>query len=189
MLPNTRISGSLKSGLYLDSSNKLHPHNVTNGGREQHLVVISEDTIEEGDWFLMNRLFIRQCKVRSSKIVTDTGNGRHSSSVCKKIVASTDTTLRIYEPCIQCDGTGETVFSGTYTTQKKCDVCSQLKYPNTRPLPQLSTDFIRKYIEYYNENEPVTEVVIEYEAASKDYQTWMEDSTVPPFHGNLKLTL
>jgi len=31
-------------------------------------------------------------------------------------------------PCSLCDGTGETVFSGTYTTQRKCDLCNGEKY-------------------------------------------------------------
>lgn len=33
-----------------------------------------------------------------------------------------------YEPCIQCDGTGETTFSGTYNTQRICDLCNGRKY-------------------------------------------------------------
>ena len=61
--------------------------------------------------------------------------------------------IRIHEPCIQCGGSGETTFSGTYTTQKSCDLCNQLIYPNTKliqlPLkPKLIDGFIniKKYL-------------------------------------------
>jgi DnaJ-class molecular chaperone len=35
---------------------------------------------------------------------------------------------KIKQVCVQCDGTGETVFSGTYTTQRKCDLCGGKGY-------------------------------------------------------------
>jgi hypothetical protein len=42
--------------------------------------------------------------------------------------------ITVKEPCSLCDGTGETTFSGTYTTQRKCDLCNGEKYWNKKIL-------------------------------------------------------
>jgi hypothetical protein len=44
------------------------------------------------------------------------------------------------EACIQCDGTGETVFSGTYTTQRTCDVCNGKGYVSLDTIKQAEED-------------------------------------------------
>ena len=50
MFPNN--NGSYKSGIYIDSNKKLHTHNVTNGGRMQHLYFISDEKTKDGDYYL-----------------------------------------------------------------------------------------------------------------------------------------
>ncbi len=119
----------------------------------KHLYIISDDKIKKDDWYI----YLKYNTIIQKKDALPLEDN------CKKIIATTDTSLRIYEPCIQCDGTSETTFSGTYTTQKKCDLCSQLKYPNTKALPQPSQQFIEKYIESYNKGEVITDVLVEYE--------------------------
>jgi hypothetical protein len=42
--------------------------------------------------------------------------------------------------CVQCDGNGETVFSGTYSSQKKCDVCNGRGYVSSETIKQAEED-------------------------------------------------
>jgi len=57
-------------------------------------------------------------------------------------------------PCSLCDGTGETVFSGTYTTQKTCDLCNGEKYWDKKVLVEQSKqETLEKAAEKYAEEE------------------------------------
>jgi hypothetical protein len=42
--------------------------------------------------------------------------------------------------CVQCDGNRETVFSGTYSSQKKCDVCNGRGYVSSETIKQAEED-------------------------------------------------
>ena len=64
--------------------------------------------------------------------------------------------ITVKEPCSLCDGTGETTFSGTYTTQRKCDLCNGDKYWNKKilvdqPKQETLEDTAKKFTEnlYY----------------------------------------
>jgi hypothetical protein len=54
-------------------------------------------------------------------------------------------------------------------------------------LPQPSIQFVQKYIESYNKDQIITDVLIEYGPMFPSYQTWVDDINTPPFYGNLKL--
>lgn len=141
MLPN--IHGSYNSGLYLDSNNKLHPHNVTNGGRQQHLYVLSDEAVKDGEWcFEMhngdsqainpiiwidemgNKWYLRKMNMNCSA----------NDPECKKLIATTDTSLRIPIDAIM-----------------------------TKALPSLTKIFINKFIAEYNQYNLIFDVMIEYE--------------------------
>lgn len=86
MLPSKDGNGGLKSGIYMDAAKKFHPHNVTNGGRQQHLYFLSPEKIELNDW-ISDGYKVWQWKDDSSLL------GR------KKIIGTTD---RIIVPCLEC---------------------------------------------------------------------------------------
>ena len=102
--------------------------NIPNERQGQHLYIISDDEIKESDWFI--NLF--------NNVVVQAHNWIHVST-CKKIIATTDTSLEL-----KCDG--------------KC-----AKYECVCLYPQPSQQFIEKYIKSYNKGEIITDVLVEYE--------------------------
>ena len=113
-------------------------------GINQHLYIISDDEIKEGDWVYENNLNtetnIYQVYKRNNKL----GIFRFrnvfvelSKSNCKKIIATTDTSL-IEESRLMRE-------------------CYSLK------IGQPSQQFIQKYIEEYNKGNVITDVLVEYE--------------------------
>ena len=120
--------------------------------KHQHLYIISDDEIKEGDYFLAdNRLnttsnkglpnwVLCKCtKVKNSWVycneIPDEG---HNGDWCKKIIATTDTSLYIHQK--------ETI-----------SLPERVFY-----LPQPSQQFIQKYIEEYNRGNIITDVLVEY---------------------------
>ena len=95
MLPTNEKA---KTGEYLvlNKENKLciwntHKMGVQNTLPIQHLYILSDEEIKEGDWFLMNGCIIRQCKSTNNEphtipTIIDTTGGIHHVSVCKKII-------------------------------------------------------------------------------------------------------
>ncbi len=131
----------------------------------QHLYIISDDEIKEGDYFLAdNRLnttsnkglpnwVLCKCtKVKNSWVycneIPDEG---HNGDWCKKIIATTDESLN---------------------------------------LPQPSQQFIQKFVEEYNRGNIITDVLVEYELISNEEyfgNTINPDDDVPYFDENLKI--
>lgn len=95
MLSNN--SKTYKSGLYLDSSNKLHHHNVTNGGKMQHLYITSDGEIKDNDFALdtRNNTIIKQHS--GQEITLEDLQGGQIRYVFK-IIATTDTSLDLPQP-------------------------------------------------------------------------------------------
>ena len=89
--------------------------------QSQHLYIISDDEIKEGDWFI--NLF--------NNVIVQAHNWIYVST-CKKIIATTDTSLEIVSKGIN---------------------------PVYEKLPQPSQQFIEKYIESYNKGEVITDVL------------------------------
>jgi hypothetical protein len=106
-----------------------------------HLYIISDDEIKENDWFILNNGIKQLSRIRYSGAILTLKNGEssiygHDFKYCKKIIATTDTSLTIMLPH---------------------DVLIDSS------LPQPSQSFITKYIEYYNKGEVITDVLVEYE--------------------------
>jgi len=101
-----------------------------------HLYILSDDKIEEGDWFL-------QKAGRQFPIKWD---GKTKLNFhCKKIIATTDKSLIIKHNC-DC----------LATTFEGCSQCIER-------ISQLSQQFIDYYITEYNKGNIITEVEVEYE--------------------------
>ena len=93
----------------------------------QHLYIISDDKIKEGDWCYDLK---NNCTLQAKS--------SYEGMRIKKIIATTDTSLKIDNP--------------------NYDI-GRLAYIN---LPQPSRQFIEKYIEEYNKGNVITDVLVEY---------------------------
>ena len=94
----------------------------------QHLYIISDDKIKKDDYYILftdKALTVLKC----------TGDGDYFN--CKKIIATTDTSLTIKHKCSP--------------------------YLRDWNLPQPSQQFIEKFIEEYNKGNIITDVLVEYE--------------------------
>ena len=108
-------------------------------GKPQHLYIISDDEIKEGDWMylqegespLTKQGEIAQCKSKGKDGLT-----------WKKIIATTDSSLKIEKKG----------FSGLLNKEVMLIGDS---------LPQPSPSFIEKYIESYNNGNPIVDVMVE----------------------------
>jgi hypothetical protein len=123
------LLGTSKGGLLIKSnrgvSNSTHLKN-------QHLYLLSDDEIKEGDWFLEKGLRISIFP----NYLTDTNE-------CKKIIATTDKNL------MWLDKSEKNPELARINGLWKC-------------LPQPSESFIQKFIYAYNNGDPITEVMVEY---------------------------
>lgn len=122
-----------------------------------HLYFLSDEEIKEGDWFLMNNACIRQCKSKNNKphtipTIIDTTGGIHHVSVCKKIIATTDKSLKLnYD--------GKTPITENW---------------NGYLLPQIPQSFIEYYVSEYNKGNIITEVDIEYGVTKNENREFVE---------------
>jgi hypothetical protein len=142
MLPTKNVSPINLCTLHLHNSNIFnHPTN----SKSQHLYIISDDEIKEGDWFIHHSHEITTLlkAIEINNRIIDNQGTSCSKDYCKKIIATTDTSLKI--------------FAG------KGDICDL--YYN---IPQPSQQFIEKYIESYNKGEVITDVLVEYEPIKKE---------------------
>ena len=102
----------------------------------QHLYIISDDEIKEDDWFIGDNISIKQCTLNNGGNINFKGGWYSGSTNCKKIIATTDTSLNY-----------ETPFYG-------------MDADNNFPTP--SQQFITKYIEEYNKGNIIADVLVEY---------------------------
>ena len=134
----------------------------------QHLYIISDDEIKEGDWCYDKRPdengdlvdVVYQVKNIEFELRTSTE---------KKIIATTDASL---------------IIESEY---ESIDLGKQYKY---FPLPQPSQQFIEKYIEEYNKGNIITDVLVEYELISNEEyfgNTVNPGDDVPYFDEKLKI--
>lgn len=101
--------------------------------KTQHLYILSDDEIKEGDWYL----YFDLKGVSLFPMKFDDKN--QPDDLDKKIVATTDNSLSLFK-----DLTGK----GLHTIE-----CGKL--------PQLNESFIQAFIKAYNEGKPITEVDLE----------------------------
>ncbi len=122
---------------------------------KQHLYIISDDEIKEGDWCLIDnnkvgkrtnkQVYPNSADGESHLCYYYTINGEeigYHVSHCKKIISTTDTSLEIFD--------------------KELSDMHSVKVNIL--LPEPSQQFIQKYIEEYNKNNIITDVLVEYES-------------------------
>jgi len=124
-----------KAPLWLSKGNTLtlwgKENNNDKLGDNQHLYILSDEEIKVGDWFYADEYSKpEQAKHFDGKLV----NG-FVVEFCKKIIATTDSSLRI----------------------GKLEVGGKIEH-----LPQISQSFIEIFVEEYNKDNVITEVMIEY---------------------------
>lgn len=121
-----------------------------------NLYIISNDEIKEGDWKYNSKI---NCIVKHNRKNKDLPDElKKPSSWCKKIIATTDNSLN-----------------------------TQVLNNNTKEInlyPQPSQQFIEKYIESYNKDEVITDVLVEYEA---NYINWKHDDKIEALIDTLEL--
>ena len=143
-----------------------------------NLYIISDDEIKENNTHFYNphsgQLHISG---NHTDYITINKNG------CKKIIATTDTSLLIDTYINQ----GDTV-KGDLIIKRGSDYTTGLK--GRINLPQPSQQFIEKYIEEYNKGNVITDVLVEYELISNEEyfgNTVNPDNDVPYFDEKLKI--
>ena len=105
----------------------------------QHLYILSDEKIKEGDWFVgfadgSIKPFVKQADESTVEINNWQLNKKgHSSN--KKIIATTDNTVKFPE-----------------------------RFPSFVTLPQIPQSFIEKYVEEYNKGNVIADVMVEYES-------------------------
>ena len=143
--------------------------------KHQHLYIISDDEIKEGDWCLFNELEVVKCTYSKNGEFLFSGpltsSSNHHFSYFKKIITTTNTSLQWLD---------------------ESERNPELARPNGlwKCLPQPSQQFIEKYIEEYNKGNVITDVLIEYELISNEEyfgNTVNPDNDVPYFDEKLKI--
>lgn len=138
MLPTEKTSST---NIWLNKNNKkprienYSPRLESFGWINQHLYILSDDEIKEGDWMY---------NTHHNIISKGPGGGNHYD---KKIVATTDKSLNECNVCGMSNGDHKMSCKTTSIITK---------------LPQLPESFIQAFIKAYNEGYPITEVAVEY---------------------------
>jgi len=146
MLPTKEKSVMLMVYTDVEKTNgKLVFNGIVNDNYKeyQHLYIISDDKIKEGDYVQMDDRYGKVISIIHKEYMVlaldNSGSERtYRKEELKKIIATTDTALKI--PLENYYGLG-----------------------NVNHLPQPSQQFITKYIESYNKGEVITDVLVEYE--------------------------
>jgi hypothetical protein len=133
MLATDKITGIIKFGNQLRTT----PQGLSNMVYySQHLYFLSNEEIKKGDWCIVTKSHKDLLK---GDIFQYNGNHSIDSYNVKKIIVTTDTSLRI----------------GGGTGRREDGVSISL--------PQPSKSFIQAYIKAYNENKPIIKVLVEME--------------------------
>lgn len=139
-----------------------------------HLYIISDDEIKEDDWFHLDMSdndhpdeIHQMGKNNRSKTGGINFNNNHAwSKCCKKIIATTDTSLL-----------------NTINTPHISGEISKRMLDSFK-LPQPSQQFIEKYIKCYNKGKIITDVLVEYKE-DKPYK----DNEFVVFYDDVKINL
>lgn len=132
----------------------------------QHLYLLSDEKIKEGDYMIagINNHVVKatDCKLKET-ILSDNTQMAYYIGDCKKIIATTDSSLKIK------------VVDHNQRSQPKYNIITEnftgkTKYKHIL-LPQPSPQFITKYVEEYNKGNIITEVLVEYENYEMESKT------------------
>lgn len=129
------LSTKEKSNIWLRDNKLEYNSSPSNKINPQHLYIISDDEIKEGDWYVHNQAGKLRV-INSNAIPMD----------AKKVIATTDTSLHTSE---EVDGS------------ELMDEWQGEKIDLHTELSQLPESFIQAYIKAYNEGKPITEVDLE----------------------------
>lgn len=149
------LPSNTKAQIYLNDHTLYLSNNLNIENKKfdiyQHIYITSSDEIKEGDWVL-DGSFIR--------LITDKdylSEAKLNSNFInwRKIIATTNLLLKIHK--------------------FKKGVLKNLEYN----LPQLPQQFIEKFIEAYNNNVGIDEVLVENEKAT--YEKWIKNGATPVF--------
>ena len=127
----------------------------------QHLYILSDAEIKEDDWYENNSVIFRA----DSKF--DDGNNPNQNKNNKKILASTDTSLKL-----EVDG-------------NRGDLLPDVSF--NIDLPQIPQSFIEHFISEYNKGNVINEVMIEYEKIITDTKHYMLTHECKGFDEKLKI--
>jgi len=123
------------------AGDKLH-YSKTEGEKTsfyipQHLYILSDEEIKEGDWFIHINLkkTFKCCKASSNTIWANDMEMGDMVNRCKKVIATRDKSLKVITGIVG-SGTGE-------------------------QLPQIPQSFVPIFVKAYNEGNPITEVELE----------------------------
>lgn len=141
MLPtNEKATGIV---MLKKSTNKLvtdfHSTRNTTDHFAQELYILSNEEIKEGDWYINNGVIFR------SDDKFDKGNNPNQNKDNKKIIATTDTDLKV-----------------------------KIKYRthiSIKLLPQIPQSFIEYFVSEYTKGNIITEVMVEYEEKDVPYES------------------
>lgn len=98
--------------------------------KAKHLYILSNDEIKEGDWFY-SKLSNQIFKEKQIK-------GKHTNQNYQKIIATTDSSLKLLEE----------------------DVSGSNGDPIFKPLPQIPQLFIEQFIDKYNTDQLIKEIIV-----------------------------
>jgi len=149
------LPSNTKAQIYLNDHTLYLSNNLNIENKKfdiyQHIYITSSDKINAGDWVLDGK-FIR--------LITDKdylSEAKLNSNFInwRKIIATTNLLLKIHK--------------------FKKGVLKNLEYN----LPQLPQQFIEKFIEAYNNNVGIDEVLVENEKAT--YEKWIKNGATPVF--------
>lgn len=116
-------------------------------GKPQHIYLLSDDEIKEGDWFVFNNYKLLRCdkiEVGTTQTFFEANGKNYNKSGCKKVIASNDSNLK-----------------------KECQGCRFHKN-NSSVIYTCSCEFIPRFREdfvklYANSGGEIDEVNVEYE--------------------------
>ena len=141
------LSTNEKAKLYLKNGLKIGSDCIHTTG--QHLYILSDQEIKEGDWYFYGNRF-------DEKELNQFKNGIDSTAFLKeqkikKIIATTNSELwKIKHDCT----CGATTYEG-------CSECLELL------IPKIPIDFVERYAKEYNKGKQITSVMLEYESMWK----------------------
>lgn len=120
----------------------------------QHLYIISDEEIKEGNWIIYNNSIYKTKRDKESSfwILINTKDkylpSLKNPTDCKKIIATTDDKISIN--------------LGLEKWESPLGKHGDQIYTRLCPFPQPSQSFIEKYVEEYNKGNVITEVMVEY---------------------------
>ncbi len=159
--PNLFIHQGLGSNVKVLSSDQGIAHHkemmACGVSKPQHLYIISDEEIKEGDWFTFEKSNV----IERATVISDDGK--------VKILNS------------QIAGLGKAYKAIASTDKSLCEKKHWRGYEHIHtnyPIPQIRESFVKKYVETYNAGKPIEYVNLEYESV---YQPYYENNE---FHKN-----